>query len=84
MQQAMIQTVLVPLDKLPEGFASTSQALINQSLVRWSVHDHPFSDARSRWKVPGIAQSGLGSLSPKLGIVQIMPVVRPLRQRAAD
>jgi hypothetical protein len=31
--------MLVPLDELPEGVSPTSQALVNQRLVGWSVHD---------------------------------------------
>lgn len=55
MQQAVIQTMLVPLDELPKGFSPTSQALIDQGLVGWSVHDHRFSDDGRRSKVPEIA-----------------------------
>ena len=29
----MIQTMLIPLDELPKGFASTGQSLVNQRLV---------------------------------------------------
>ena len=52
MQQAMIQTVLVPLDELPKGLTPTSQALVYQGLVGWCVHDYRCSDGFGRQKVP--------------------------------
>ena len=36
----MKQTVLIPLDKLPEGISPTGQTLVDQSLVCGGVHDH--------------------------------------------
>ena len=56
--------MLIPLDELPEGFASTSQTLVNQGLVGWSVHDYRVSDDRPRSKVPDMLE-GLPLHSPR-------------------
>ena len=61
----MKQTMLIPLDKLPEGFSSTGQTLVDQSLVSGSVHDHRLNE-RSKLspEFPRFDESGGRYTSP--------------------